>query len=115
MFKNPVKIFSNHKKMGKMKKKWFEPEIEHGPMPDYYAISMWLQDLYFAECIINNVEPEFTPQQAKEAIATALLGYLSAINNKVAYMEELLEIYQTKGTKSILDQIGNAVKENFCV
>lgn len=111
----PVKIFSNNVKMEMNKNKWYEPEIEHGPFPKYYEISMRNEDLYFADCIINDEDPEFSPVQAREAIATVLLSYLSAEKGKITTMEELLNIYKTKGTRHILEELSKSINENFCL
>ncbi len=112
---NPVRIFSNHENMGEFRGKWHEPEIEHGPFPIYYRISMEREDAHFAECILENKTPEFTPEQAREAIKGVLLGYLSARENKEVKMDELMDIYQKKGTKSILIGLENYVKNNYCI
>ncbi|MBY9014731.1 MAG: Gfo/Idh/MocA family oxidoreductase [Candidatus Lokiarchaeota archaeon] len=112
---NPVKIFSNHEDMGENKGKWYEPRIEHGPFPKYYKISMRKEDLYFADCILNDIDPEFTPEQAKEAIATVLLSYLSAKKEKTTTMEDLNKLYKNKGTKIILEELPQSIKENICL
>ncbi len=110
---NPVKIFSKNDEMGKFKAKWYEPQIEHGPYPKYYEISMRNEDLYFADCIINDKKPEFTPEQAKEAIFDVLLSYLSAKKGKLTNREELNEIYNTIGTHSILEGLEKSVQDNY--
>jgi predicted dehydrogenase len=109
----PVRIFSEHNDMGGNKGKWFEPIIEHGPALSYYMISMGYEDAHFTDCILNDIEPEFTPQQAKEAIATVLLSYLSAKLGRTTTKEELMNIYKTKGTKSILEGLEKAVQNNY--
>ena len=111
----PVRIYSNNEKMGKNKNKWFEPEIIHGPYPKYYKISMGLEDSYFTDCILENKEPEFTPQQAKEAIATVLLSYLSAERTATTKYDELIRIYKTIGTKTILEGLNDAIQNNYCI
>ncbi len=111
-WKNPIRVFSKHDNMGEHKKKWYEPEIEHGPFPKYYQISMRNEDLHFTNCILNDIDPEFTPEQAKEAIAVVLMSYLSAKLERTASRNELMEIYRTKGTKSILEGLEKAVKNN---
>jgi len=112
---NPVRIFSKHDDMGEYKGKWYEPEIEHGPYPKYYEISMRNEDLHFADCIINDTEPEFTPKQAKEAIFDVLLSYLSAKTGKMVSREQLNEVYRTVGTKTILKGLEKAVQNNYCI
>jgi len=111
----PVRIFSNNEKMGKNKGKWHEPEINHGPFPKYYEISMGVEDSHFTDCILDNKEPEFTPQQAKEAIATVLLSYLSAERGKTTKYEELMKIYKTEGTKTILEGLNKSIQNNYCI
>lgn len=112
-WKKPVRVFSEHDDMGKYKGKWFEPEIEHGPALSYYMISMGHEDTHFTECIINDKEPEFTPEQAKEAVVTVLLSYLSAKNGRTTTRDELMEIYRTKGTKTILEGLEKVVQKNY--
>ncbi|MEJ2248233.1 MAG: Gfo/Idh/MocA family oxidoreductase [Candidatus Lokiarchaeota archaeon] len=105
MWKNPVKINSYNDKMGEKKGKWYEPPIEHEPFPGYYKISSRIEDNYFTECILKNKEPEFTPEQAKEAIAGVLLSYLSVKEKKLINYEDLIEIYRTQGTFSIISNL----------
>ncbi|MFX1326550.1 MAG: Gfo/Idh/MocA family protein [Promethearchaeota archaeon] len=112
-WENPVRIFSEHDNMDKFKGKWFEPEIEHGPALSYYMISMGYEDAHFTECILYDKEPEFTPEQAKEAIAGVLMSYLSAKNGRTASRNELMEIYNTIGTKSILEGLEKVVQKNY--
>ena len=114
-WENPVRIYSTHKNMGKNRGFWYEPEIEHSPFPQYYNISMRIEDDYFTRCIIEDKEPEFTPEQAREAIATVLLGYLSAKQATNVKMSDLMRIYQTEGTKSILEGLEKIVQNNYCV
>jgi hypothetical protein len=73
------------------------------------------EDLYFADCILNDKDPEFTPIQAREAIATVLLSYLSAIEGKTVTMENLIKLYKDKGTKFILEDLPRSIQENFCL
>jgi len=112
-WENPIKIYTPHKLKADKSKGWYFPKINHGPFPKYYHISMGIEDSHFTDCILENKEPVFKPEDAKEAIATALLAYLSAINGKTTSMDELMEVYKTKGTKSILEQLGKAVQENY--
>ena len=112
-WEKPVRIFSECNDMGENKGKWFEPKIEHGPALSYYMISMGYEDAHFTECILNDKEPEFTPEQAKEAIITVLLSYLSAKNGRTATRNELMEIYRTKGTKTILEGLEKVVQNNY--
>ena len=114
-WKNPVKINSNHEDMGKNKSEWFEPDIEHLTFPGYYKLSAGNEDAYFTDCILEDKDPEFTPEQAKEAIATALLAYLSAKERRLVNKDDLMEIYNTKGTLSILEGLNEHVLNNFCI
>lgn len=113
-WQNPVRINSYHKDMGENKGRWVEPEIEHGPYPIYYNISARIEDTYFAECIIEDKEPEFTPYDAREAIETVLMGYLSARLKKEVNNSDLRDVYNNLGTKTILDGLEKYVKNNYC-
>jgi predicted dehydrogenase len=113
-WENPVKIFSSSDKMGEKKNIWYEPEIEHGPFPKYYEISARIEDEYFVDCILEDKDPEFTPEQAKAAIATILMGYLSSREGTAVTFDDLMEIYKNKGTKSILEGLENYVQNNYC-
>jgi predicted dehydrogenase len=111
----PIKIYSNSEKMGKNRNIWYEPEIDHGPYPKYYEISMGVEDSHFTDCILDDNEPEFSPQQAKEAIATVLLSYLSAERKRTTKYEELMQIYKSEGTRTILEELYNAIQNNYCI
>jgi predicted dehydrogenase len=114
-WQNPVKIFSKSEEMGKNKNMWYEPEIEHSPYPVYYEISSRIEDEYFTNCILEDKDPEFTPEDARAAIATILMGYLSAKEGKTITYDDLMHVYKTKGTKSILIGLENYVINNYCV
>jgi predicted dehydrogenase len=111
-WENPIKIFTTNNKMGKNARKWYEPTIEHGPFPKYYEISMRNEDSHFTDCIINDAIPEFSPEQAREAIYDVLLCYLSAKKEKTMSREDLNEVYNTVGTKSILEGLEEFVQNN---
>lgn len=113
MWEKPVKINSMHKDLGANRGIWYEPEIEHGIFPRYYEISARIEDAHFTDCILEDKDPEFTPEQAKAAIATILMGYLSAKRGKVATYADLMEVQRTKGTKSILEGLEKVVKNNY--
>jgi len=108
----PVKIFSSHTK-AEIKGEFYAPNVEHGPFPEYYKISMGKEDDYFAECIINEMEPEFTPEEARKGVAMVLLSYLSAKKGTTATMEELMDIYRKSNTKTILNNLDKVIKKNF--
>jgi predicted dehydrogenase/Xaa-Pro aminopeptidase/putative sterol carrier protein len=112
MWDKPVRIFSSHDAMGDNKNQWFEPEIDHAPFPLYYNISARLEDEYFAQCILDNREPEFTPEQAKSAIAAVLMGYLSAQTGKAATRDDLSAVAKTAGTRTILEVLADHIPIN---
>jgi predicted dehydrogenase len=111
-WEKPVKINSLHADLGENRGRWFEPAIEHGTYPKYYDISARKEDEYFASCILEDKDPEFTPEQAKEAVAAVLIGYLSAIQGRPASYNELMEKAHTIGTKFILENLLKAIKNN---
>ena len=113
-WEKPVKIFSSCKEMGENKNKWHEPVIEHSPFPKYYEISSRIEDEYFADCILQDKKPEFTPEHAKEAIFTVLMGYLSAKRGITVTRDDLMAVYKKECTRSILDGLENYVQNNFC-
>ena len=112
MWDKPVRIFSSHDAMGENKNRWFEPEIEHAPFPLYYDISARHEDEYFARCILEDREPEFTPEQAKNAIAAVLMGYLSAQTGKAVTRDDLMAVSRTKATGSIFEVLAEHVPIN---
>lgn len=112
-WENPVSIFSSHEK-AQVKGEFYSPKVEHGPYPKYYLISAREEDAHFAECVLANKTPEFTPEQAKQAIAVTLLSYLSAKKGAAASMSELAAIARAKGgTKTILDGLDKAIQRNY--
>jgi len=113
-WENPLKIFSSHSEAEK-KGEFYSPSapIEHGPYPKYYTISARYEDRYFADCILNDKKPEFTPEQAKEAIAVVLLSYLSAKKGTIATMDELKNLAKKEGTHSILEDFLPVIQNNY--
>lgn len=112
MWTKPVKIYSSSDVMGEYKQKWFEPEIEHAPFPLYYNISARIEDEYFAQCIIENKEPEFTPEDARDAIIGVLMGYLSAKLNKQITRNDFFNYVNIKGSKNILENMNEYISQN---
>jgi len=112
-WEKPVKINSFQKEMGAKKGIWFEPDLEHGVFPKYYEISARIEDSYFTDCILEDKDPEFTPEDSKAAIEGVLMSYLSARIGKTATYNDLMEIYRIKGTKSILDGLEKYVQNNL--
>ncbi|MFB0562025.1 MAG: Gfo/Idh/MocA family protein [Candidatus Lokiarchaeia archaeon] len=111
-WENPVKVLSSHEEAEK-KGEYYSPSIEHGPYPKYYIISAYHEDTHFAECILNDTTPEFTPEQAKEAVAVVLLAYLSAKKGTIATMDELRTIAKKRETKRILDGLEKVTQKNY--
>ncbi|MFW9898470.1 MAG: Gfo/Idh/MocA family protein [Candidatus Thorarchaeota archaeon] len=112
-WENPVRIYSLHSNARENKAIWYKPKIEHSPFPKYYEISARIEDSHFTDCILGNKEPEFTPEQSRAAIETILMSYLSAKKGKTATYKELMEIYHTKGTKSIIEGLEKVVQNNY--
>ena len=112
MWEHPVKIYSSEEQMGPNRLEWTEPEIEHGIYPLYYIISARIEDVYFASCISENKDPEFTPEMAQDAIKLVLMGYLSAETGQVTTAEDLLKVHNSTGTRSILEALNGAVQNN---
>jgi len=112
MWERPVRIFSGHESMGEHRQRWFEPEIEHAPFPGYYNISARNEDEYFARCIIEDREPEFTPEQAKSAVTAIHMGYLSSQLGRPVSRDELLELAKTRGTRCILESLTKHIRQS---
>lgn len=113
-WEKPLKILSSHPKAEK-KGEFYNPSepIEHGAYPQYYTISARHEDRYFAECILNDKDPEFTPEQAKEAIAVTLLSYLSAKKGMITTMDELKKVVKNEGTEYILEDFLSVIQNNY--
>jgi predicted dehydrogenase len=112
---NPVRIYSHHKAVTPNRGRWYEPRLVHGSYPKYYDISARWEDEYFAECIQEGKDPKFTPEQAREAIAAILLGYLSAQRGRTTTYNELMEVARTRGTYSILEDLLKAIQDNCII
>ncbi|TFF69436.1 MAG: Gfo/Idh/MocA family oxidoreductase [Promethearchaeota archaeon] len=111
-WKNPIRLYSSKKLDAEKYDGWYLPKINHGPFPKYYLISMGIEDAHFTECVLTDKDPVFKPEDAREAVATALLAYLSAIEGKTTRMDELIDLYKKKGTKSIFEQLPKAIQIN---
>jgi predicted dehydrogenase len=108
----PVRIFSGHEDAEK-KGMFYSPDIEHGSFPRYYLISFGNEDAHFADCILNDKKPEFTPEEAKEAVATAKLAYLAAKNGYVTTMDELMTVIKQKGSFSIFEDFEDVILNSW--
>jgi len=111
-WKDPVRLYSSKESDAEKYDGWYLPKINHGTFPKYYLISMGIEDAHFTECILEDKDPSFNPEDAKEAVATALLAYLSAIKGKTTTMNELIDLYKTNGTKTIFEQLPKAIQNN---
>ncbi len=109
MWDRPVRFFSFSRAMGENRKKWFEPELEHGPFPHYYTISVKHEDGHFARCILEDKEPEFSPEEARSAIECILTGYLSAIKGREITSEELVDFAKQNCSASIIKELGEHI------
>ncbi|RJP33100.1 MAG: M24 family metallopeptidase [Actinobacteria bacterium] len=108
-WERPVRIYSYHKAMGDHRREWYEPELEHAPFPHYYTISVRHEDEHFAGCILEDREPEFSPDDAKSAVACVLMGYLSAGTGRAATRGELVELAEKEGTGSLYQDLGEHI------
>jgi predicted dehydrogenase len=111
-WEQPVQVFSSHEEATK-KGEFYCPSVEHGVYPQYYTLAARCEDSHFADCILTNKAPEFTPQQARDAVAVVLLSYLSAKTGRAVTMEELETVRRKEGTASILQKLGEAIQHNF--
>ncbi len=113
-WENPIKIFSSHEEAEKKGEFYSSSEkIEHGPYPHYYTISARQEDRHFADCILNNKTPEFTPEQAKEGIAVVLLAYYAAKQGRMVKMDEFKSYSKKEGTKKILNGFEPHIQKNY--
>ena len=108
----PVRLFSSHPDAEK-KGVYYDIAVEHGAYPQYYIISAYHEDTHFAECILHDRQPEFTPAQAREAVAVTLLGYLSARLGRTTTMTELKQTLAAKGSHYILEDIEPFIQKNY--
>jgi len=111
-WEKPVQIYSTHESADKPGE-FYSPELEHGLFPKYYPISFRIEDTYFANCILNDTTPEFTPEAAKEAVAVVHLAYLAAKKGTTVKMDELKQFIRTKGTKSLFDGLDKAIQKSY--
>lgn len=111
-WEKPVKIYSTRED-AERRGEYYSPDIEHGPFPQYYTISFRHEDTHFAECILNDMAPEFTPEEAREAIAVVHLAYLAAKKGAVATMEELKAVIAERGTEAIFEGLEKVPLKNY--
>ena len=111
-WEKPVKVYSNVEDSEK-KGSILCPELEHGAYPVYYTISFRNEDTHFAECILNDTEPEFTPEEAREAVAVSHLAYLAAKKGSVATMAELKDLVATEGSRALFEGLEDVPLKNY--
>jgi predicted dehydrogenase len=108
----PVKIYSNLPEV-EHSSEFYSPEVEHSPFPGYYTIAARVEDTYFADCIMKDKTPEFTPQQAREAVADVYLAYYAAKKGETATMDELKDYLKKHDSLSIMKGMDKVVQRNF--
>jgi predicted dehydrogenase/Xaa-Pro aminopeptidase len=111
-WEKPVHYCSFDERMGENQQKWVEPDIEHAAFPEYYTISVRETDAHFARCILEDREPEFTPEQSMSAITSILAGYLSAIEGRTVEIAEIERLADEKRTIEILERLAPAIPIN---
>lgn len=111
-WEEPLRVFSSHPD-AEMKGEFYSPKVEHGPYPYYYKISMGKEDAYFTDCILEEKEPEFSPEEARQGVAVVLLSYLSAKNGTMTSLDELMKVYKKVGTKTILNGLEKVIQKNY--
>lgn len=111
-WENPVKVYSTIDD-AEPQGAFVSPDLEHGAFPMYYTISFRNEVAHFTDCILNDTVPEFSPEEAREAIAVSHLAYLAAKKGSLATMVELKEFIATKGTKSLFEGIEKVPMKNY--
>ncbi|MDR2070649.1 MAG: M24 family metallopeptidase [Treponema sp.] len=111
-WEKPVRFCSYDERMGENQQKWVEPDIEHAAFPEYYTISVRETDRHFAQCILENRDPEFTPQQSMNAITAILAGYLSHIEGRPVKTGEIEKMADEERTVEILERLAPSIPIN---
>ena len=111
-WEKPVRYCSFDARMGENQQKWVEPDIEHAAFPVYYTISVRETDEHFARCILEDREPEFTPEQSMSAITSILAGYLSAIEERPVETAEIEKMADENRTIEILERLAASIPIN---
>jgi predicted dehydrogenase/Xaa-Pro aminopeptidase/putative sterol carrier protein len=111
-WEKPVRFCSYDERMGENQQKWVEPNIEHAAFPEYYTISVRETDRHFARCILEDREPEFTPEQSMNAITAILAGYLSHIEGRPVKAAEIEEMADGEKTVEILERLAPSIPIN---
>jgi predicted dehydrogenase/Xaa-Pro aminopeptidase len=111
-WEKPVRIYSFSKDMGEHQQVMYEPEIEHAPFPGYYPISVRHEDEYFASCILEDRQPEFSPADAMSAIECIMAGYLSSMEHRPVERKEIVELADRGLTAGILERLAESIPIN---
>jgi Xaa-Pro aminopeptidase len=111
-WEKPVRFCSYDERMGENQQKWVEPDIEHAAFPEYYTISVRETDRHFARCILENRDPEFTPEQSMNAITAILAGYLSHIEGRPVRTCEIEKMADGERTIEILERLAPSIPIN---
>ncbi|MDR3338255.1 MAG: Gfo/Idh/MocA family oxidoreductase [Treponema sp.] len=108
----PVRFCSFDERMGDKQQKWLEPDIRHGPFPEYYNISLREEDEHFARCILESREPEFSPEEAMHSVTDILAGYLSAEQGRPVETVEIEKLADAERSIDVLKGLIAAVPLN---
>jgi len=111
-WQKPVRFCSFDERLGEDAQKWIEPEVEHLPFPEYYTISVRETDAHFARCILEDRDPEFTPEQSMNAITAILAGYLSHEEGRPVETGEIERMADEGRTIEILDRLAPSIPIN---
>jgi Xaa-Pro aminopeptidase len=69
-------------------------------------------DRHFARCILENREPDFSPEQSMNAITAILAGYLSHIEGRPVSTDEIEKLADREGTIEILERLAPSIPIN---
>jgi predicted dehydrogenase len=111
-WEKPVRIYSLHES-AEHRGTVHYPEIEHGAFPMYYTISFRIEVDHFADCILNDTAPEFSPEEAREAIAVSQLAYFAAKRGCLTTMAEFREFITTEGTPALFEGIDKMPLDSY--
>ena len=112
-WEKPVRYCSFDERMGEKQQQWVEPDVEHAAFPEYYTISVRETDHHFARCVLENKDPEFTPEQSMNAITAILAGYLSHIEQRPVTTGEIEKLAdENQCSKKILERLAPSVPIN---
>ena len=84
---DPIKVFSS--KGENPYEDWEIPEVEHLPMPQFYALSFREEVKEFVQSILEDREPAYRGEEGKVAVEMALMGVLSSKLGRAVSIEDL--------------------------